>query len=200
MTHTTLIAALMATMASSGALGATYVATISGSGVHQTAMGDTPIAWTGQAVVVTDGPGDGTYTGSTLESITVETDVFDWSFTKGQAQVAWEFLPGQFLLVGPEPGASVTVAGGRLAGVDLVYDDQSNIDVMSGLDVSAASQCRIEICHGAPDNYAVSGMLVPLAGPVPEPPVPALLLAGLGVAWALARGRHTRAPARISVA
>ena len=193
MKHAIPLAALVIALAPAGASGATYVATIDGSGIHQTAV-DAPITWSGRVTVVTDGAQDGTYTGDTLESITVATDVFDWSFTKGQVQVEEEPLPGIFLLVGPEPGASVTVADGRLAGVDLVYDDESNIDVMSGLDVSAASVCRTDACHGIPDNYLVSGTLAPLAGPVPEPSSAALLLAALGLAWALARGRHACAP------
>ncbi|MFL6696117.1 MAG: PEP-CTERM sorting domain-containing protein [Vitreoscilla sp.] len=174
-------AALAAALVHAGAQGATYVATLSGSGTHQTQT-DTPITWTGQVTVVTDGTADGTYTGATLESITVDTDVFDWSFTKGQTQVLTEPLPGVFLLVGPEPGTSVSLAGGRLSGIDLVYDDESNIDTMSGLTVSAVSQCRTGACHGVPDNYMVSGTLTPLAGTVPEPPAPWMLLAGLGLA------------------
>ena len=180
MKQAALAAAFVAALAHSGAQGATYVATLDGSGFHQTETGDIPITWTGRVTVVVDGTHDGTYTGDTLESITVDTDVFDWSYTKGQTQVVWEPLPGLFLLVGPEPGASVDLAGGRLSGVNLVYDDESNIDTMSGLDVSAASACRILDCHGAPDNYMVSGVLTP----IPEPSVPVLLLSGLGLAAA----------------
>ena len=186
----TIAAALCALLVPPGVHAATFVADLSGSGVHQTASANDPITWTGQVTVVTDGAADGSYTGDTLESITVDTDVFDWSFTKGQTQVTWEPLPGLFLQVGPEPGASVMLADGRLAGVNLIYDDYFNIDWMFGLQVQAQTVCRIEDCHGAPDNYMVSGTLTPLASPVPEAPNALLLLAGLGFAGALARGRH----------
>ena len=176
-----LSAALVAAVVHPGAHGATWSATLSGGGIHQVTADNLPITWSGQVTVVTDGAQDGTYTGDTLESITVDTDVFDWSYTKGQVQTAWEFLPGQFLLVGPEAGASVDITGGRLAGLSLVYDDQFNVDTMSGLAVSAQSECRILICHGSPDNYVVSGTLTPLAAPVPEPATPMLLVAGLGL-------------------
>lgn len=182
-------AALVAALASSGAQAAAFSATIDGSGIHQTETDNIPIGWSGSVTVVTDGHGDGVYTGNTLESITVDTDVFDWSYTKGQIQTVWEFLPGQFLLVGPEPGVSVTIAGGRIAGVDMVYDDEFNIDTMSGLSVASDSECRILICHGAPDNYDVSGTLTPLSSALPEPASAWLLLAGLGLAGALARRR-----------
>ena len=183
-------AALLAAAVHAGAQATTWVADIAGSGIHQVTADNIPIDWSGQVIVVTDGAQDGTYTGDTLESITVDTDVFDWSYTKGQVQTAWEFLPGQFLLVGPEPGASVSIAGGRLAGVNLVYDDAFNIDTMSGTGVSATSACRILICHGSPDNYIVSGTLVAVAAPVPEPSAAMLLLAGLGLAGWFARRRN----------
>ncbi len=179
-------AAFVAALAHPGAQGATYVANLDGSGGLATGTDVVPVPWTGQVTVVVDGAHDGTYTGATLESITVDTDVFDWSYTKGQTQVTWEPLPGLFLLVGPEPGASVSIADGRLGGVNLVYDDESNVDTMSGLDVSAES-CRIAACYGQPGNYSLSGTLTP----IPEPWVSTLLLSGLG--WGLAAALRRRA-------
>jgi len=193
MKHAPLAAALFTALASFGVHGATYVANISGSGIHQTQSDNIPITWTGRVTVVTDGTQDGTYTGDTLESITVVTDIesnfFDWSYTKGQTQVEWEYAPWQFILIGPEPGASVILADGRLAGVDLVYDDYSSIDSISGMNVTAQTTCRIDgsLCHGAPNNYTLSGTLT--ASNAPEPTSAALLLAGLGFASLVARGR-----------
>ena len=96
-----------------------------------------------------------------------------------------------FLPVGPEPGASVTIAGGLLAGIDLVYDDMFTIDTMSGLNVAAQTVCRTNLCHGIPDNYVVAGTLTPLASPVPEPSTPTLLWCGVVfvAAGAIARRR-----------
>lgn len=185
----TIAAALCALLAQPGAHAATFVANLAGTGIHQTSTDD-PITWTGQVTVVTDGSANGIYAGDTLESITVDTDVFDWSFTKGQTQIVWEALPGLFLLVGPEAGASVTLADGRLTGISLIYDDYFNVDVMSGLQVQAQSLCRTGDCHGVPNNYLVSGTLAPLASPVPEPPDWIMLLTSLGAALALARPRH----------
>src|SRR5471032_1153745 len=162
MRHLKMAAVLCAALAHGSVHAATWIAAIAGDGIHQTETDNIPITWTGQVTVVTDGSQDGTYTGDTLESITVVTDVFDnvfdWSYTKGQTQAAWEYWPGEFALVGPEPGASVTLADGRLTGIDLVYDDYFTIDTMSGADVSAQTSCRtIGLCHGAPNNYIVSG-------------------------------------------
>lgn len=181
----TIAAALCAMLIAPAIRAETFVAVLSGSGFHQSATPDESVTWTGQVTVVTDGVADGTYSGDTLESITVDTNVFDWSFTKGQTQIIWEPLSGLFLPVGPEPGASVTLADGRLASVNLVYDDYNNIDWMSGLQVQAQTVCRIVDCHGTPNNYVVSGALTP----VPEAPNALLLLAGLGLAGSLAR-RH----------
>ncbi len=188
------IAAMLCAVLVQGSVhAATYLADIVGTGTHQDEFGDQPITWTGQVKVVTDGSSDGTYTGATLESITVVTDVFqnvfDWSYTKGQTQVPWEYLPGLFLPVGPEPGASVTLAGGLLAGVNLIYDDMFTVDTMSGMNVAAQTVCRTNLCHGGPDNYVVSGTLTASASTVPEPANPALLLAGLGLAGLVARRR-----------
>jgi hypothetical protein len=196
MKHAALGVALVTALASLGAHAASYFADISGSGIHQTESDNIPFTWSGTVSVVTDGTQDGTYTGDTLESITVVTDiydtVFDWSYTKGQTQVAWEYAPWQFILVGPEPGASVIVAGGRLAGVNLVYDDYFSIDTMSGMNVTADTTCRIDgtLCHGAPNNYDASGTLT--ASGVPEPTGAALLLAGLGLAGLCSRRRSAR--------
>ena len=183
----TITAVVCAMLLSPGIRAETFVAELNGSGIHQTASADDSITWTGKVTVVTDGAADGTYTGGTLESITVDTDVFDWSFTKGQTQFTWQPLAGLFLQVGPEPGASVTLADGRLTGVNLVYDDYFNIDWMSGLQVQAQTVCRILDCHGGPNNYLVSGTLTP----VPEAPNALLLLAGLGLAGTLARRHRT---------
>ena len=196
MKHAAFAVALVATMASFSVHGATYYANIGGSGMHQTESDNIPITWSGRVTVVTDGTQDGTYSGDTLESITVVTDIydtfFDWSYTKGQTQVAWEYAPWQFILIGPEPGASVTVADGLLAGVNLVYDDYSSIDTISGTDVTAGTTCRIDgtLCHGAPNNYEVSGTLT--ASTVPEPAGAALLLAALGLAGLYSRRRGAR--------
>ena len=195
MKHATFGVALVTALASFGAHGASYLADITGSGIHQTESDNVPFTWSGTVSVVIDGTQDGVYTGDTLESITVVTDIhdtaFDWSYTKGQTQVAWEYLPWQFILVGPEPGASVIVADGRLAGVNLVYDDYWAVDTMSGTYVAAETMCRIDgtLCHGAPDNYDAFGALT-VSG-VPEPTGAALLLAGLGFAGLVARKRKT---------
>lgn len=185
----TVVAALCATLAQSNAHADTFQASIVGSGFHLTESADDPVDWTGTVTVVTDGSADGTYTGGTLESITVATNVFDWSFVKGQTQTAWQARPDLVLLVGPEPGASVAVAGGRLVGVDLVFDDEFNIDTMSGSALSAQTVCRTNDCHGAPDVWFVSGSITPLAS-VPEPRPAWMLVAGLAVAGAFARRRH----------
>jgi hypothetical protein len=185
MRHLKIAAVLCAALAQAGVHAATYVADIAGSGIHQDEFGNEPITWTGQVTVTTDGFADGTYTGDTLESITVVTNVFDWSYVKGQVQVPWEYEPFAYLLVGPEPGASATLADGRLAGVDLVYDDYFAIDTLSGMDAASQTACRTNDCHGIPDNYLVSGTLTA----VPEPAAPALLLGGLGLVGLVARRR-----------
>ena len=193
MKHSCFAAMFATALASFGAHGATFVADLSGGGIHQTASDNIPISWSGQVTVVTDGSADGIYSADTLESIVVVTDVvdhiFDWSYTKGQTQFAWEYWPGQFILVGPEPGASVTVADGRLAGIDLVYDDYQSIDTIAGLAVTASTTCRIDptLCHGSPNNYVLAGTLTPTS--VPEPSGAVLLLAGLALANRLARRR-----------
>ena len=193
MKHAALGVALVTALASLGAHGASYFADIGGDGIHQTEFDNIPFTWSGTVSVVTDGTQDGIYAGDTLESITVVTDidqtVFDWSYTKGQTQVAWEYVPWQFILVGPEPGASVIVSHGHLAGVNLVYDDYWSIDRLSGTTVTADTTCRIDgtLCHGAPDNYDAVGTLA-VSG-VPEPTGAALLLAGLGFAGLVARKR-----------
>jgi hypothetical protein len=195
MRHATFGAALVTALASFGAHGAGYSADIGGSGIHQTSSDNIPFTWSGTVSVVTDGSQDGIYTGDTLESITVVTDIdfpnFNWSYTKGQTQVAWEYLPGQSILIGPEPGASVIVAHGYLAGIYFVYDDYAAVDTFHGIYVTASTTCRIDgtLCHGPPDNYYAPGTLT-VRG-VPEPAGAALLLAGLGLAGVVARKRRT---------
>ena len=187
MNHLKLAALLCALATQVDVHAATYLADLAGAGIHQDEFGNEPVTWTGLVTVTTDGSQDGTYTGDTLESISVASDWVNYSYTKGQTPILWEALPGLFLPVGPEAGASVTLSDGLLTGITLAYDDYAAFYDISGLGTTAQTLCRTDNCHGIPDNILLAGTLTP----VPEPAVPALMLVGLALLGTGARRRGT---------
>jgi len=156
---------------------ATYLATLEGGGLHQDEFGNELVNWTGRVTVVTDGIANGTYSGGTLESISLSSNWESFGYSKGETQTEWEYAPWLFLPIGPEPGASVSILNGRLVSVNLVYDDYSAYYGISGMSAYEDSACRTGNCHGIPDNILLSGFLTT----VPEPGSVALFLCGMGL-------------------
>ncbi len=185
MTHRTLALLACGLLVQASARATTYVADLAGNAYHVTNNGDENLAWTGQVTVVVDGTLDGTYSGDTLESIALNTNLalLDYSYLEGQVLAPYYYTPFDFILVGPEPGESVTIAGGRLVSFnlfeDLPYADAS----LSGMSASTVTSCKFDLeCQGAPESYVLQGTLTAAAAAVPEPASAALLLAGLGLA------------------
>ena len=192
MTHRTLALLACGLLAQASAQAATYVADLAGTGFHVTNNGDETVPWTGQVTVVVDGTLDGTYSGDSLESITLSTNLalLDYTYLKGQVLAPYYYTPFDFILVGPEPGESVTIDGGRLVGFnlfeDLPYADAS----LSGMTASTVTYCKFDLeCQGAPESYVLQGALT--AAAVPEPASAALLLVGLGLAGCVVGRRRT---------
>jgi hypothetical protein len=176
--------AIACTLAIAGQVqAATYFATLEGGGLHQDEFGDELVSWTGRVTVVTDGSASGTYSGATLESISLSSNWESFGYTKGETQTEWEYAPWMFLPIGPEPGASVSILDGRLISVDLVYDDFSAYYGIAGMSAYEDSSCRTGDCHGIPDNILLSGSL----SSVPEPATLALFLGGILLATARRR-------------
>jgi hypothetical protein len=197
MKHRTLALLACGLLAQAGAQAATYVADLAGDALHITNNGNQDFAWTGQVTVVVDGALDGTYTGATLESIALVTNVsaFDFTFLKGQTLVPYYYTMYDYILVGPEAGASVTIADGKLAGLDLTEDFPYANAVLSGMGAYTATVCKFDLeCQGAPDGYLLQGTFTALAAPLPEPSGAALLLAGLAMAGAAVRRRASVRP------
>ena len=186
-----ILAALASALAPAGALATTYVADLSGSGVHVDNYGTGIVPWTGTVTVVVDGASDGSFSGATLESITLASNIalLDYAYLKGQSLQPFYYDPFDYVLVGPEPGTSVTIANGELAGLALVDDYAYATFVLSGMSATSTTVCRFELeCQGAPEFYELSGSLTARASTVPEPANAALLLAGTALAaWALRR-------------
>ncbi len=188
MQHRTLALLVCAALAHAGAHAATYVADLAGSGLHVSNFGDEQVPWTGHVTVVVDGTQDGTYAGDTLESITLSSNLalLDYAYLKGQTQVPYYYTPFDYILVGPEPGTSVSLAGGKLTGFNLVDDYAYATFVLSGMTATTTTVCRFDLeCQGAPEFYGLEGTLTSHASAVPEPAGAALFLAGLALAWRL---------------
>jgi hypothetical protein len=166
-----ILAALACALAPAGALATTYVADLSGRDVHVDNYGS--------------------FSGATLESITLASNIapMDYAYLKGQSLQPYYYDPIDYILVGPEPGTSVTIANGELAGLALVDDYAYATFVLSGMSATSTTVCRFDLeCQGVPASDELSGTLTARASTVPEPANAALLLAGTVLAaWALRR-------------
>ena len=184
MRHRTLALLLCGLLAQAGAQATTYVADLAGGGLHSSNTGDEQVSWTGEVTVVVDGSQDGTFAGDTLESITLASNLalLDYSYLKGQTLAPFYYTPFDYILVGPEPGTSVTIADGRLTGFHLVDDYPYAFFVLSGMTATTTTACRFDLeCQGTPEFYGLTGTLTARAAAVPEPAGAALLLAGLAL-------------------
>lgn len=200
MKHLLSLAALL--LAGSVAHAATFDLSLVGSGTHWYVDGvpgcdfshaDDPCTvgyatetWLGEVSVQTTSAADGTYVyGTGIESIDY-TSNFDWfHYVKGDAQhlVYPQFSTGDPYLAGMVPGASVTIAGGHVVGIEgsFAWDGCGGVD-FSGMSVGNYDGGQA----GQPDAdwWRLTGALAdgssPTSAPAPEPATPLLFALGLG--------------------
>lgn len=202
MKRTLLAAASALLLAVPGARAATFDLSLVGSGTHwyvngvpgcdfsnssdPCTVGYATETWIGQVAIQTDSSADGTYVyGAGLESIGY-TSNFDWfSYVRGDAQhlVYPQFGGSEPYLAGMVPGASVTIAGGHVAGISgsFAWDGTGSVD-FSGL--SLADYHGGQAGQPNADWWNLSGVLAdgstPTTSPAPEPATWLLFALGLG--------------------
>lgn len=193
MKHPLLAAAAALLLVGSGARAATFDLSVIGSGIHWYANGSPGCegvpscneggvdeTWLGDLSLQTASADDGTYA---IESLAYSSNV-DEVVSDQQHLVYPQFDGGPPYLAGLTPGASVTIANGRVIAVtgSFVWDGGGSLS-FSGLSVTDLNGGQ----EGQPnaDFWRLAGVLVdgstPAALPAPEPATWMLLAIGLAV-------------------
>lgn len=137
-----------------------------------------PVGWFGSLTVETSSRADGVYTGANLLSIDYRSNYGDtFIFHAGDGETTEDTMMGT-LTYGMEPGASVTISGGRITSVDFHYLAEwpgtsfPGGLLASGSDISMGGQFQW-------NPHYIDAELVGTVTDVPEPANAALLLAAL---------------------
>jgi hypothetical protein len=137
-----------------------------------------PVGWFGSLIVETSSRADGVYTGADLMSIDYRSNYGDtFIFHAGDGETTEDTMMGT-LTYGMEPGASVTISGGRIASVDFHYLAEwpgtsfPGGLLASGSDISMGGQFQW-------NPHYTDAELMGTVTDVPEPASAALLLAAL---------------------
>lgn len=145
-----------------------------------------PVGWFGSLIVATPSRADGVYTGADLLSIDYRSNYGDtFIFHAGDGETTEDTMMGT-LTYGMEPGASVTISGGRITSVDFHYLAEwpgtsfPGGLLASGSDISMGGQFQW-------NPHYTDAELIGTVTDVPEPTDAALLLVGLAIIGARRR-------------
>lgn len=195
--HLAAMAAALAMISAGAQASSSFTLEIRGAGQYgEYGWGDVlqPVGWFGSLIVETSSRADGIYTDADLLSIDYRSNYGDtFLFHAGDGEVTEDTEMGT-LTYGMEPGASVTISGGRITSVDFHY--QAEWPGMGSFDGLQAAGSVITMGGQFQWNpHFTDAELSGTVTDVPEPANAALLLAGLLVTCTKIRaGRPSRQP------